>query len=170
MSIPKCLKMQQKSGERGPFRKVSVNRILIFSLIVVTIIGSIILVDMSLNQPTVTMKTSTKDVTVNVPFSVTISTNRYAKNTQYEYVVNGYGNQISAWMTKKTMIINVTITENDYQQLLEGQGIWGPDWNKPIPNSVKTTLTLEIDHFTYGVTNPVSDGTASINIVVNNSS
>ena len=86
--------MQQESEveKTAKFTRHVIQGIIVIVIIIAVIIGSVFVVGFyevhqtisTLNQaiPLTTIKTATQDVTVNVPFTVTITTNQNSANTQ----------------------------------------------------------------------------------------
>ncbi len=126
------------------FTRHAIQAIIVIAIIIAVVIGSIILIGLyevhqtvnSVNQamPLTTIKVSTQDVTVNVPFTVTITTNQIKNYNDIYYSISGYGSDYtginppySGMITTKTLTFQMVITENDYQNLnyanIAGAGI-----------------------------------------------
>ena len=133
------------------FARHVIQAIIVIVIIIAVLIGSIILIGLyevhqtvnqvnqvvnSFNQamPLTTINVSTQDVTVNVPFTVTIATNQIKNYNDIYYSISGYGSDYtginppySGMITTKTLTFQMVITENDYQNLnyanIAGAGI-----------------------------------------------
>ena len=162
--------MQQESEveKTAKFTRHVIQGIIVIVIIIAVIIGSVFVVGFyevhqtisTLNQaiPLTTIKTATQDVTVNVPFTVTITTNQNSANTQYSIYCHDNVQLASGIMTKKTLTLQLEITSNQYQTIAKD------DLYSQIPNSLSESIVVLL------IEGNINLGGASTNIVINNPS
>jgi len=151
------------------FTRHVIQLVIIIVIIIAVIIGSVFIIGLyearqtinSLEQAIpVTTITAPNTITVNIPFSVTITTNQIKIYSNIQYVITGDGfntgiDPNSGTITAKTSTVQVTINENEYQNLAEDDGYYNS-----LPNSLNDTLGVILTSGAYFV------GSADTNIVI----